>query len=110
MATAYIFTLQPTFTQGLVLGQASILVLLFVVLKYLFFDTDEGRPYRVASYQPKVEPSDAEGDSFAARVDPGRAGSALREGDAESAEWLNVFLQQVRPCLHVISHELTHLS
>ncbi|KAI0778087.1 maintenance of mitochondrial morphology protein 1 [Trametes elegans] len=93
MATAYIFTLQPTFTQGLVLGQASILLLLFLVLKYLFFDADPNRPYRNASYQPKVEPAD--GEPIPARVEPGQFDTSLRGGEPESSEWLNVFLQQV---------------
>ncbi|RDX55969.1 maintenance of mitochondrial morphology protein 1 [Polyporus arcularius HHB13444] len=93
MASAYVFTLQPTFTQGLILGQASILFLLFLVLKYLFFDTDPDRPYRKASYPPKVELGSSEEDLNAARVDLSSLNSR-REGE-ESSEWLNVFLQQV---------------
>ncbi|KAI0724451.1 maintenance of mitochondrial morphology protein 1 [Cerioporus squamosus] len=93
MASAYVFTLQPTFTQGLILGQASILFLLFLVLKYLFFDTDPGRPYRKASYPPKVESGSREEDLTAARVDFSNL-DTRRDGE-ESSEWLNVFLQQV---------------
>ncbi|KAJ3018028.1 hypothetical protein NUW54_g440 [Trametes sanguinea] len=95
MATAYIFTLQPTFTQGLILGQASILLLLFLVLKYLFFDADPDRPYRKASYQPKVEPGLAGHDSGATRIELGNGGLTPDYGAAESSEWLNLFLQQV---------------
>ena len=102
MASAYIFTLQPTFTQGLVLGQASILFLLFLVLKYLFFDSDPDRPYRKASYPPKVELDSSDEDLTAARINLSDLGSSKREGDSESSEWLNVFLQQVR--LSVMSH------
>ncbi|KAI8995533.1 maintenance of mitochondrial morphology protein 1 [Trametes punicea] len=95
MATAYIFTLQPTFTQGLILGQASILLLLFLVLKYLFFDADPGRPYRKASYQPKVEPHTT-GENFATgQADLGKPEAFLHDGEAESSEWLNLFIQQV---------------
>ncbi|KIP02684.1 hypothetical protein PHLGIDRAFT_283987 [Phlebiopsis gigantea 11061_1 CR5-6] len=53
MGSAYIFTLQPTFTQGLVLGQVSILCLLVVILKYLFFDPATAQPYKATSYQPR---------------------------------------------------------
>lgn len=101
MATAYIFTLQPTFTQGLILGQASILLLFFLVLKYLFFDTDPSRSHRKASYQPKVEPNSSEEDIALGRVDLGQVGTAFNEGDAESSEWLNVFLQQVRSAPYI---------
>ncbi|KAI0824269.1 maintenance of mitochondrial morphology protein 1 [Trametes gibbosa] len=94
MATAYIFTLQPTFTQGLILGQASILLLLFLVLKYLFFDTDTSRPYRKASYRPRVEPNGGEHDS-AVRVGLDNIEASFKDGNVESSEWLNVFLQQV---------------
>lgn len=43
-----LFSLTPTFTQGLVLGQLSILLLLAFILRYLFFDahplsTDDDR-------------------------------------------------------------------
>ncbi|KAI0670004.1 maintenance of mitochondrial morphology protein 1 [Trametes maxima] len=95
MATAYVFTLQPTFTQGLILGQASILLFLFLVLKYLFFDTDPDRPYRKASYQPKVESGDLEEEFKSRRVDFGKDGVSPHGGEVESSEWLNVFLQQV---------------
>ena len=96
MASAYIFTLQPTFTQGLILGQCSILFLLFLVLKYLFFDTDPDRPYRKASYPPKVELDSSDEESIAARIDLSSLEATKRDGDSESSEWLNVFLQQVR--------------
>ncbi|KAI0639303.1 maintenance of mitochondrial morphology protein 1 [Trametes polyzona] len=92
MATAYIFTLQPTFTQGLILGQASIFLLLFLVLKYLFFDTDSSRPYRKASYQPKVEPGTDDNNIVLDRVE---LDTSLKDGAAESSEWLNVLLHQV---------------
>ncbi|KAI0662720.1 maintenance of mitochondrial morphology protein 1 [Cubamyces menziesii] len=95
MATAYVFTLQPTFTQGLILGQASILLLLFLVLKYLFFDSDPDRPYRKASYQPKVEVDSIHEDSSDVRVNLGKLESEPGDGEAESSEWLNLLLKQV---------------
>ena len=97
MGSAYIFTLQPTFTQGLILGQASILFLLFLILKYLFFDTDPERPSRKASYPPKIEFDSSEDEATAPRIDFDQFEALKRKGDSESSEWLNVFLQQVRP-------------
>jgi len=35
----YVFTLTLMFTQGLILGQVSILLLVYFTLKYLFFDS-----------------------------------------------------------------------
>ncbi|KAI0757106.1 maintenance of mitochondrial morphology protein 1 [Daedaleopsis nitida] len=95
MVSAYVFTLQPTFTQGLILGQCSILFLLFLVLKYLFFDTDPDRPYRKASYPPKVEPDSSDEDVIAARLDFSGLEASKSDANSESSEWLNVFLQQV---------------
>jgi hypothetical protein len=39
-----LFSSTPTFTQGLVLGQLSILLLLAFILRYLFFDTNPPPP------------------------------------------------------------------
>ena len=96
----YIFTLTPTFTQGLVLGQLSILLLVYFILKYLFFDPksarhpeespEEDAPFFRPSFpaekfistaflQKKVKEQDGERD----------------EDSVESAEWLNVLLKQV---------------
>ena len=96
----YIFTLTPTFTQGLVLGQLSILLLVYFILKYLFFDPksarhpeespEEDAPFFRPSFpaekfistvflQKKVKEQDGERD----------------EESVESAEWLNVLLKQV---------------
>ncbi len=36
---AYVLTLHPTFTQGFILGQVSILLLLALILRYLFLDS-----------------------------------------------------------------------
>ncbi|KAH9946769.1 maintenance of mitochondrial morphology protein 1 [Amylocystis lapponica] len=98
MGDAYIFALQPTFTQGLIIGQASILFLLVLILKYLFFDTDSEHPYRISSYQPRAGDGDGDSTNHAAlkklAVNPGAAGGQ-DNADAESADWLNVVLQQV---------------
>jgi maintenance of morphology protein 1 len=91
MGSGYIFSLQPTFTQGFILGQFSILALLAVVLKYLFLDAEPAQnvPERVPVSQP-ARPS-TRLDEKSTHVEP------------ESTEWLNALLHQVcryyRPAL-----------
>ncbi|KAI0732298.1 maintenance of mitochondrial morphology protein 1 [Fomitopsis betulina] len=97
MGNAYVFSLQPTFTQGLILGQFSILILLVLILKYLFFDTVADRAYRASSYQPKVDREEDEDASIfaerlAAELDKG---GRVEAGGLESADWLNGVLHQV---------------
>ncbi|KAI0932339.1 ERMES complex subunit mmm1 [Taiwanofungus camphoratus] len=98
MGNAYIFSLQPTFTQGLILGQLSVLFLLFLVLKYLFFDVIPESSHRTNSYQPKIE-RDGEEDRVKSFLEELRAGQGDEgkqvDASAESADWLNVLLQQV---------------
>ncbi|KAI0001852.1 hypothetical protein BJV77DRAFT_19855 [Russula vinacea] len=84
MGSGYIFSLQPTFTQGFILGQFSILALLAVVIKYLFLDTEPA--HKVAERTAPVS-------------QPTRTATRL-DGDAthiesESTEWLNSLLHQV---------------
>lgn len=98
MGNAYIFSLQPTFTQGLILGQFSILFLLVLVLKYLFFDTVSDHAYRTSSYQPKIErDEDEDGIALVAeRLAPKPAQDGKQSGnECESADWLNALLMQV---------------
>ena len=91
----YIFTLTPTFTQGLILGQVSILLIVYFILKYLFFDSK--------SIQHLEEPTEEDAHIFrpssstekflqtkAKEQDEEPDGSPM-----ESAEWLNVLLKQV---------------
>ncbi|GJE98095.1 maintenance of mitochondrial morphology protein 1 [Phanerochaete sordida] len=95
MGSAYIFSLTPTFTQGLVIGQLSILCLLVVVLKYLFLDPASAQPYRATSYQPRIVREDDSSENCSdagAKAEPDGAG----EGEGmESAGWLNVLLHHV---------------
>lgn len=91
MGDAYIFSLKPTFTQGLILGQFSILFLLVLILKYLFFDTSSERPYKISAYQPRT---DVDSDDQA----PQPPHETLESADpnhtlVESADWLNVVVQ-----------------
>ncbi|PCH33550.1 maintenance of mitochondrial morphology protein 1 [Wolfiporia cocos MD-104 SS10] len=97
MGGAYIFSLQPTFTQGLILGQLSILVLLVLILKYLFFDTVTDRSQRLSSYQPKVE-REEDDDAIAINAEKlSVRGAKGKDGSRtiESADWLNGLLHQV---------------
>lgn len=97
MGNAYIFSLQPTFTQGLILGQFSILFLLVLVLKYLFFDPVATQPYKVTSYQPRIASDDGASPGFSGS----REGQTVADGGhgkavgVESADWLNILLHQV---------------
>src|ERR1700679_2009197 len=90
MGNNYVFSLQPTFTQGLILGQVSILFLLALILKYLFIDSSES-PVETSSYHPRLD-SDSSRRSHHGLL----SRDADWEKDAESAEWFNMLLQQVR--------------
>ena len=95
MGSAYIFTLQPTFTQGLVLGQFSILCLLVVILKYLFFDPATAQPYKATSYQPRLVREEDDSDPQSGVKADVEATQGKAEG-VESAGWLNILLHHVR--------------
>ncbi|KAF9778165.1 hypothetical protein BJ322DRAFT_1015029, partial [Thelephora terrestris] len=71
----------PSFTRGLILGQASILLLIYFILKLLCFDS---------KLTPFPEESTEEGvPFFRPKQGEERAGDSV-----ESAEWLNVLLKQ----------------
>jgi maintenance of morphology protein 1 len=96
----YIFTLTPTFTQGLILGQVSILLLVYFILKYLFFDSKSTRLHEESPEEdaPFFRPSvSAEKFIAVAFLQPKvKKQNEERDGDSvESAEWLNVLLKQV---------------
>jgi len=79
-----IFSLQPTFTQGFFLGQLSVLVLLAVVLKYLFLDTEPSQ--KVAE---RASPVSQPTRPFT------HTDGNLKDVEPESTEWLNALLHQV---------------
>lgn len=93
----YLFSLTPTFTQGLILGQLSILLLLYFILKYLFFDSKSSlqaeenlrRHTNTFSTEDSLSPP-----LLQEKVRPVQKGDVL--GEPESAEWLNLLLKQVR--------------
>lgn len=88
----YIFSLQPTFTQGLILGQLSVLLLVALVLKYLFLDSTES-PFETSYYHPRA------GSDVTRKGRPPRTRQPTVEepkDTAESSEWFNFLLSQVR--------------
>jgi len=89
MGSNYVFSLQPTFTQGLILGQVSILFLLALILKYLFIVSSES-PVESSSYHPRLD-SDP---SLRSHYKLQSRDSNQKEG-TESAEWFNMLLHQV---------------
>ncbi|OJA10766.1 hypothetical protein AZE42_00318 [Rhizopogon vesiculosus] len=89
MGNNYIFSLTPTFTQGLVLGQLSILVLLALVLKYLFFISPESETETVPFHPlSKTDPSWNKNEQEDACDSPQDTG-------LESARWFNTLAGQV---------------
>ncbi|KAI0322674.1 hypothetical protein OF83DRAFT_545778 [Amylostereum chailletii] len=85
MGTNYVFSLQPTFTQGLILGQLSILFLVVVILKYLFLDTTEERAEGSSSYRHR---SERDAPTFFGREGKSIPGEQL----PESTEWFNTVI------------------
>ena len=84
--------LQPTFTQGLVIGQLSILILLGMILKYLFLESSQ-YPLETASYHQQVD-----NDAFLRKRDLEVPNINLdQDSDAfESTKWFNTLLSHVR--------------
>lgn len=83
----YIFTLQPTFTQGLVLGQLSVFFLLALILKYLFWHT--GPDPQLIALPPKSQRHPQQSRAGATAVEPSH------EDQDESLEWFNGLLLRV---------------
>ncbi|KAG8931723.1 ERMES complex subunit mmm1 [Tulasnella sp. 417] len=87
-----IFSLTPTFTQGLVIGQVSIFLLLALILRYLFLEPAvSSRPPSLpalaaaARQQHETSRSTSKDDALEADDPP----------PAETAEWFNVILQNI---------------
>jgi len=83
---------QPTFTQGFIVGQLSILVLLGMVLKYLFLESSP-YPYQTPSYHHQVD-----NDAFILQENFQACNNAPpHDPDSyESMEWFNTLLKEVR--------------
>jgi maintenance of morphology protein 1 len=89
MAGSSILSLEPTFTQGLIIGQFSIICLLILVLRHLFFDSQAGRRLDTPTYHPRLEREEAL-HATASEKSP----SPVIDG-GESAEWFSLILQNV---------------
>ncbi|KAF9458206.1 maintenance of mitochondrial morphology protein 1 [Collybia nuda] len=89
MGANYIFSIQPTFTQGLVLGQLSVLVLLVLILKYLFLDSTQN-PFETSSYQPRLDRNIPQKSSSQTNDDVNQL-----DKSTETAEWFNSLVHQV---------------
>jgi len=86
----------PTFTQGLIIGQLSILLLLAVILKYLFLDSGPAPPYD-AGLSQKLPVSSHEKDRSTSRTEFVFGDDEFRGGldETESAQWFNLIVHQV---------------
>ena len=97
----YIFTLTPTFAQGLILGQVSILLLVYFILKYLFFESKSAQLPEESSEEdtPLFRPSFSTEKFIATALlqtkTKKKQDEERDEDSVESAEWLNILLKQV---------------
>ncbi|TEB39223.1 maintenance of mitochondrial morphology protein 1 [Coprinellus micaceus] len=88
MSSNYVFSLQPTFTQGLILGQLSVIFLLGAILRYLFFDSSKN-PFETTTYHPQFDKN-----SILRKQNVETLSGAELEVP-ESLEWFNVLLRQI---------------
>ncbi|KAF7339733.1 Maintenance of mitochondrial morphology protein 1 [Mycena sanguinolenta] len=102
MGNNYVFSLQPTFTQGFILGQLSILVLLVLILKYLFLDSTE-QPFESSPYHPRV---DSERLLWKQNLLSHAAAENI-DDKAESAQWFNMLFHQAGPSTWQIKRVVT---
>lgn len=90
-----IFSLTPTFTQGLILGQLSIFLLLALILKFLFFETatttssSQARPPGLSSLSHQTHTT--QNVPLSVSLNPN-----------DSTEWFNVILHNV--CVFIFSY------
>ena len=91
MSSAFPFGFKPTFTQGFIIGQLSILILLGMILKYLFLESSQ-YPHETLAYHQQVD-----NDAFN-RQKSYQTRQSMPEYDpnaSESTEWFNTLLRQV---------------
>ncbi|KDQ08454.1 hypothetical protein BOTBODRAFT_165878 [Botryobasidium botryosum FD-172 SS1] len=91
-----LFSLTPTFTQGLVLGQFSILTLLYFIVRYLFLDTTSQQADSNPS-SPTLVPTPLHPQKDRAAAANGGVDICLDSASRspESAEWLSELAEQV---------------
>lgn len=96
MSSGFPFGFKPTFTQGLIIGQLSILILLGMILKYLFLESNQ-YPHETVAYHQQVD-----NDAFG-RDKPFQTRQNIPDYDpnaSESTEWFNTVLREVRISVH----------
>jgi len=92
MSLSFPLFFQPTFTQGLVVGQLSILLLLGAILKYLFFEPSQDDTQQPASYHQQA----GDDGAFLRHRLIHAQKTAIQEDipASETTEWLSVLLKQ----------------
>jgi hypothetical protein len=116
MPSTSLLSLQPTFLQGFALGQLSILLLLALILKYLFFESaPPGSPTVLAPLPaPRFQQQQQQRDAQNASVDPAQTLPSVdtaknpdsRAAGIESVEWFNLIIREVRSGGGVLSGRL----
>ena len=106
MPATSLLSLQPTFLQGFVVGQISILLLLALILKYLFFESaPPGSPTVLAPlpaprFQQRDAAQSAALDAKPPPLPPADAADSVhvhsRVAGIESVEWFNLIIREVR--------------
>jgi len=86
---AYVLTIHPTFTQGFIIGQLSILILLALILKYLFLDSSN-EPLMPGLLAPSVTIQESTDT-----LEPINMESLPSPEGLESAEWFNLIIREV---------------
>ena len=99
MPATSLLSLQPTFLQGFVVGQISILLLLALILKYLFFESaPPGSPTVLAPLpSPRSQQRDAQSAPLDASETSAKASVNPLAAGIESVEWFNLIIREVRP-------------
>ncbi|KAF9056324.1 maintenance of mitochondrial morphology protein 1 [Panaeolus papilionaceus] len=82
---------QPTFTQGLIIGQLSILILLGTILKYLFLESSQ-HPYEATAYHQQVDKNPG---MRKRHISPLPDAIQIDSEAFESADWFNTLLKQI---------------
>lgn len=89
MSLSFPLFFQPTFTQGLIIGQLSILFLLGAILKYLFFESNHEDAQPTTSYQ-------TDDGTFLRHRHIHDQKTAINEHitEPETTEWLSILMKQ----------------
>jgi maintenance of morphology protein 1 len=100
MSLSFPLFFQPTFTQGLIIGQLSILLLLGAILKYLFFEPNQDEPQPTSYHQQTGD----DGAFLRHRLLHAQK-SAIQEDapESETTEWLSVLMKQVSLLLELMA-------